>query len=462
MVVPGGGPRTALVEQHPPQKLVKLLDLNLSDAGGGKDELLKVVDKILKYSVNTWDQGFLDKLYASTNAVGVVAELILAVLNTNLHVYQVSPALTVVEKTVTQRLAKMFGFSGTHAGGVSTQGGSGSNLTALIIARNTLYPDSKVNGNGIHKFDLFTSVHGHYSLEKAAQMIGLGSSAVITVPVDEKGAMITEALERLINKSKESGRTPLFINATAGTTVLGSYDPFTEISAISRRHNLWMHIDGAWGGPVVFSPTHRHKLDGCHLADSLALNPHKMLNAPVTCSILLGQDLRQFHRANTLPAGYLFHSNEDDADQEVWDLADLTPQCGRRGDSFKLALSWIYHGASGFAQQIDHGFEIASYFASKVSQHKDLVLVSQNPPPLFQVCFYYAPNGRVSEVPEENTKVTANIVQRLITKGFMVDYAPGELGSFFRVVVNVQTRKGTVDGLMKAILETAVEKDPRA
>ena len=374
--------------------------------------------------------------------------------------YQVSPALTVVEKTTTRALAKLFGFNGTHAGGVSTQGGSGSNLTALIIARNTLYPETKVNGNGTHKFDLFTSIHGHYSLEKAAQMIGLGSSAVVSVPVDECGSMIPEALEELITKSKESGRTPLFINATAGTTVLGSYDPFTAISAISRRHNLWMHIDGAWGGPVIFSPTHRHKLAGCHLADSLALNPHKMLNAPVTCSILLGQDLRQFHRANTLPAGYLFHSSDgDDADREVWDLADLTPQCGRRGDSLKLALSWIYHGSSGFAQQIDHGHEIAAYFASQVAANPNFVLVSQNPPPLFQVCFYYAPDGKVNAVPEENTMVTAEIVQKLIRKGFMVDYAPGELGSFFRVVVNVQTRKGTVDGLIKAILETANEKN---
>ncbi len=375
---------------------------------------------------------------------------------TQLHVYQVSPALTIIEKTTTARLAKLFGFSGPHAGGVSTQGGSGSNLTALIIARNTLFPATKVNGNGSHRFALFTSSHGHYSLEKAAQMIGMGSSAVISVPVDETGAMIPVALEALIHKAKDEGKTPFFINATAGTTVLGSYDPFTKISAISRRHNLWMHIDGAWGGPVIFSPTHKHKLAGSHLADSLAMNPHKMLNAPVTCSILLGQDLRQFHRANTLPAGYLFHSNdESEGDHEVWDLADLTPQCGRRGDSLKLALSWTYYGSSGYAAQIDHGFEVAGYFAEKVADNKDFVLVSQNPPPLFQVCFYYAPGGKICNLPEENTKMTADIVSKLILKGFMVDYAPGDLGSFFRVVVNVQTRKSTVDGLIKAIIETA-------
>jgi glutamate decarboxylase len=376
-----------------------------------------------------------------------------------LHVYQVSPALTVIEKKTTTRLAHLFGFTGPHAGGVSTQGGSGSNLTALVIARNTLYPETKINGNGTHNFVIFTSDHGHYSFEKAAQMIGLGSSAVICVPVDDAGSMIPAELEALIIRSKEQGKTPLFINATAGTTVLGSFDPFEAISAIARRHKLWMHIDGAWGGSVIFSERHRYKLQGSQLADSLAMNPHKMLGAPATCSILLGQDLRQFHRANTLPAGYLFHSTDDaDGDREVWDLADLTPQCGRRGDSLKLALSWIYYGSSGYEKQIDNAFEVAAYFARKVKADSDFVLVSQDPPPCLQVAFYYAPGGKgIFPVPEDNTKLTADIVGKLTLRGFMVDYAPGEKGSFFRVVVNIQTRRGTVDGLLKAIADCAEE-----
>lgn len=290
-------------------------------------------------------------------------------------------------------------------------------------------------------------------------MIGLGSDGAVSVPIDDLGCMIPSELERMIIADKDAGKTPLFVNATAGTTVLGSYDPFAAISAIARKHGLWMHIDGAWGGAVIFSPTHRHKLAGSHLADSLAINPHKMLGAPVTCSILVGQDLRQFHRANTLPAGYLFHATDDsEGDREVWDLADLTPQCGRRGDSLKLALSWIYYGAEGYGRQIDAAFAVAAYFAGRVRDSPELVLVSQDPPPCLQVCFYYAPNGRgIHLVPEENTRLTARLVERLILKGFMVDYAPGDKGSFFRVVVNVQTRKGTVDGLLKAILETGQE-----
>ena len=271
---------------------------------------------------------------------------------------------------------------------------------------------------------MFTSAHVHYSLEKAAQMTGLGTDAVIPVPVDAQGRIIPKELEKLVAKAKQEGKTPFYVNATAGTTVLGSFDPYTEISAICKKHNLWFHIDGSWGGPLIFSQKQKHKLEGADLADSIAINPHKMLGVPITCSFLLSPDLRTFHRANTLPAGYLFHS-DDQASEEVWDLADLTLQCGRRGDALKLALSWIYYGNSGFEAQIDNAFDTTAYFVRLLKESKYFVLVSEDPPPCLQVCFYYAPNGVLAKEGKENTRVTSEIVRRLIPRGFMVDYAPG-------------------------------------
>lgn len=360
-----------------------------------------------------------------------------------------SPALTVIEKTTAKAFANLFGFNDTYAGGIVTQGGSASNTTSIIIARNNLFPETKSAGNGNHKFVLFTSAHGHYSLEKAAQMCGLGTDNVWSVPVDVQGRMIPSELERLVVRAKDEGKTPLYVNATAGTTVLGSFDPFSEIAAVCKKHELWFHIDGSWGGSVAFSEKQNHKLSGANLANSIAVNPHKMLGVPITCSFLLSPDLRTFHKANTLPAGYLFHNNS--ASDEVWDLADLTLQCGRRGDALKLALSWIYYGSKGLGAQIDSSFDIAAYLAAEVERKSDFVLVSENPPPCLQVCFYYAPKGSLREDKSENTRTTSEIVQALISRGYMVDYAPGEKGSFFRVVINNQTRKGTVDGLILAI-----------
>jgi len=384
------------------------------------------------------------------------------------HVYQVSPALSVIEKHTAKTFASLYGFTGPRAGGVTCQGGSASNLTSIVIARNALYPESKTQGNACasEPFVLFTSEHGHYSVEKAAVTCGFGSSAVWTVAVDEAGRMDPSALRDRIVQAKAEGKTPLYVNATAGTTVLGSFDPFEAVSAVCREFGVWMHIDASWGGSAIFSTKHRSKLAGAHLADSLTVNPHKMMNVPVTCSFLLGPDMSVFHKANTLPAGYLFHGPTEPNgvngtngvngahavhEPEVWDLADLTLQCGRRADSLKLALSWIYYGTAGFERQVDGAFELAAYLADEIERRQDFVLLSENPPPCLQVCFYYAPGGILPDDVEGNTRRTRYMVERLVGRGFMVDFAPGDKGSFFRIVVNCQTLRSTVDGLIKAL-----------
>ncbi|KAI2478529.1 Glutamate decarboxylase 1 [Pyrenophora tritici-repentis] len=467
--ISGGGPRTVLVEHHPPKKLESLLaqELEIDNAGTekeggedqGKDGLVKLVSSILKYSVNTWDQGFLDKLYASTNAVGVVSELLLAVLNTNAHVYTVSPVLTLIEKRTTTYLASLFSLPSSTSGGLTLPGGSASNSTAITLARNTLYPLTKTEGNASFNFTLFTSEHGHYSIEKAANILGFGTKNVITVPVDENGCMIPSALEQKINESRQRGETPLFLNATAGTTVHGSFDPFSALADICKKENIWFHIDGSWGGSVVFSPKYRaSRLAGAELADSITINPHKMLGTPMTCSFLLARDMNQMHKALTLPAGYLFHGSTDSVDaQDIYDLGDLSPQCGRRADSLKLFLALKYYGPEHFARLVETAYERAEYLLSKVNESENLVAISPEPLPCLQVCFHYAKGGVLGEDKKGNSRTTTEIAQRLVRRGFMVDFAPGERGKFFRVVVNGGTLVDTLDGLVKAIEESGRE-----
>lgn len=348
----------------------------------------------------------------------------------------------------------MFGFSGPDAGGITCQGGSSSNLTSLIVARNTLYPDSRTAGNAARDFVIFTSAHGHYSVEKNAMISGMGSSSVWSVPVDEAGRIKPDLLREMVIRAKTEGKTPFYVNATAGTTVRGSYDPFDEISAICKEHGLWMHIDASFGGPVIFSKKHSWKLKGSHLADSLTVNPHKMMHVPTTCSFLLGPDMGIFNRANTTSAGYLFHGSADD---QVWDMADLSLQCGRRSDALKLALAWQYYGTDGFERQIDAAFDVAEHLFNLIRESPCLELVSPELPSCLQVCFYFAPGGEMSGDKAVNTERTATIVRRLIPRGFMVDFAPGDKGSFLRVVVNCLTQKTTIDGLVKAILEVGQE-----
>ncbi|KAF3916741.1 hypothetical protein ABW20_dc0107194 [Dactylellina cionopaga] len=479
---------STLVDYHPPEELSNILSstLALPLKPTGQQGLLSSVESILKYSVNPSAPGFLDKLYSAPVAPGVAADLILSVLNTNLHVYQVSPVLTLIEKHVAKSLAALFGLNGPRSGGISVQGGSASNTTSIVIARNTLYPKTKIEGNNADglKLVMFTSAHGHYSIEKAAQMCGFGSGAAIPVPVDKvTGRMIPSELERLVLEAKAKGQTPFYVNATAGSTVLGSFDPFAKIAEIAKKHNMWFHIDGAWGGSYVFSEKLKSQfLAGAELADSIAINPHKMMGVPVTCSFLLGKDMELFQKANTLRAGYLFHDT-DEGEEGVWkepyDLADLTLQCGRRGDSLKLFMAWQYYGTKGYEAMIENAHQVAAHMVYIVARHMDFKLVSTNPPPCLQVCFYYVPGGidvfgvregqvvppglemvgaseRETYIGKFNSKVTEGITRELVSRGFMIDFAPAlegreAEGKFFRAVVNIQTPRETVERLVNEI-----------
>jgi glutamate/tyrosine decarboxylase-like PLP-dependent enzyme len=327
----------------------------------------------------------MDKLYSATNAVGVISEYLLAILNTNVHVYQVSPVLTLIEKHTTRALAELVGFEDApHMGGISQNGGSASNSLSILVARNTKFPSTKTDGYGTLKFVLFTSEHGHYSVEKAAQMFGFGAHAVRSVPVDDQGSMIPSELSRLVKEAKFKGEIPFYVNATAGTTVLGSFDPFEELAKICKEEDLWLHVDGSYGGSVIFSEKlRRERMQGLNKVDSFAITPHKMLGVPVTCSFLVGRDMRQFYAANAIEAEYLFHQNNLDTD--MYDLGHFTPQCGRKGDALKLFLGWLFYGREGYSKKLEHAYDMANHLYKLLDWSPNFVLVSKLPLPCVSV-----------------------------------------------------------------------------
>jgi glutamate decarboxylase len=408
-----------------------------------------LIDKVLQYSVNTWNPGFLDKLYASNNPIGVISDIILSVLNTNSHVYTVSPVLSVLENFIGKKYAKLF-YKNETCGGLTFSGGSWSNITSLQIARSLKHPDTKLHGNQGKKFAVYTSKHCHYSVEKAAQLLGMGSNSVFKVDVNDDGTMKYTDLNDTIEKSKEQGYTPLYINATAGTTVFGSFDNFKEISKVAKTHDIWFHIDGSWGGNVIFSSAHKHFLEGCELSDSLTVNPHKMLGVPTTCSFLLLPNVGNFQKAMSLSAPYLFHGREND--EENFDLADGTMGCGRRADSFKFYMAWKYYGTKGFEQRVDHAYDIVWYFVDRIKQIAEFEVIHN--PSCLQVCFYYKPPGCKDT---DHTNITRYISRQLHTQGkYLVDFSPNPkgdaTGEFFRVVFNSPIlTSNVVDNLIEEI-----------
>ncbi|CAG8497804.1 16963_t:CDS:2 [Funneliformis caledonium] len=458
-------PGALVVEYKPPEELKTLIDLDLTYTGVGISGLMPLLHNVLRYSVNTWNPKFMDKLYAGTNPVGIITEMLITFLNANSHVYHVSPVLTLMENHVSEKLARLLGM-GEKSGGITCPGGAFSNQLAILTARNHMFPEIKTKGyyNFGKRLMLFTSDAGHYSIEKTAMALGLGIDSIVKVPYDDQGRMRPDELERSILQSLKRKETPFFVNATAGTTVLGAFDPLREIGKIAKRYNLWFHVDGSWGGSLIFSEKHKHLIDGSYLADTFVLNPHKLLGTPLQCSFLLASDRQIFQQSNSLGAKYLFHDNK-------YDLGDGTVGCGRRPDAIKLFIGWKIFGIMGYKQRIEHAFSMAGYLTNLIKNNDRFKMVLETPPSL-QICFWYIPKG-MKVYGQEEREIEINKYQiwkeklSLVTKGihkiiqergrFLFDYSPFELNGrelplFFRVVINAPSiNEHHLDELVKEV-----------
>ncbi|PWN49483.1 PLP-dependent transferase [Violaceomyces palustris] len=454
------------------------VSLDLPDYGSVKDgdkKLLDSIQLVLENSVNPWTGRFLDKLYSANTPVGVCADLILSVLNANAHVMSASPMLSLAEEKCVEGLCEMFGFNDTPDG-LTMPGGSSANTLAVQTALANIFPPFREQGLlGISEllFEkygrvgkaarplIFTSDQSHYSLDKAAISAGLGLSSVIKVPCDHTGRMDPAALSRLINDSISEGLgTPFFVNATSGSTVLGSFDDLRSISAIARRHGCWLHVDGSWGGPIIFSPTRAHSslMDGSELADSITINPHKLLNVPLQCSFLLVRRGKALS-ANTLDAGYLFHSK--DARENA---AMKTMGCGRRGDALKFWLYWVRFGKEGLGKHVDAGLRLANDVVEAIRDEPRLELGPLAEPLFLQVCFRPKPprdhkgvEPPSVEVRSKATRYVHNVLKE--RRRFAVDFAPlpGGIGDFIRLVVHPRTKREDLEELIEEVASIGEE-----
>ncbi|XP_010077666.1 PREDICTED: acidic amino acid decarboxylase GADL1-like, partial [Pterocles gutturalis] len=200
----------------------------------------------------------------------------------------------------------------------------------------------------------------HYSMKKAASFLGIGTENVYFIKTDERGKMIPEELEKQVQRARKEGSAPFLVCATAGTTVLGAFDPLDKIADICEKHDLWLHVDASWGGSALISRKHRRLLHGIHRADSVAWNPHKMLLAGIQCCALLVKDnsglLKKCYSAK---AAYLFQ--QDKFYDVSYDTGDKSIQCSRRPDAFKFWLMWKALGTTGLEERVNRALALARY-----------------------------------------------------------------------------------------------------
>lgn len=321
--------------------------------------------------------------------MAALCDLVAALTNQAMAVYETGPTATMLEQQVLRWLAEAIGW--TAADGVLTSGGAQANLTALLAARQRM-AGWDVWQNGVAAgppLRLFASAHAHYSVARAAGIMGLGAEAVVKIAADDMGRMQPAALREAHRCSQSRGERIVAVVATAGTTSTGSIDPLAEIGAYCRGQGLWLHVDGAHGASALLSDTHRDTLRGIELADSVVWDGHKLLYMPAPVSAVIFRNPQDSYAAFAQEASYLFQG--DSSADEAFNTSYRTLECTKRMMGLKLWAAFMLYGADGLGTLVDKVFSAARQFADKLDSAPDFELLL--PPQTNIVCFRHRPQN---------------------------------------------------------------------
>ncbi len=439
-----------LLEYHPPAELQELLELDRPAGQQDWDLLFDWIEKYLRYGVKTSSPAFLNRLWSGANPPSILAEMMVAATNTSADSYESAPVSILYEKHMIREMLRLAGF--THGEGQMTTGSSNANMVAMMCARNLLPERIKEDGlSGSRKLYAFVNKDAHYSMDKAANILGIGTGNLVKIPFNERGEMRVGELETAIRKVVREGGIPFFVGLTAGTTVRGAYDPIPEVLSLRDKYNFWLHVDGAWGGAAIMSDRLREKfMPRLNEVDSFTFDFHKMLGSALICNILLLNN--STHTLGTaLAAGDTSYLFRDSDDNEVLDLGSVSLQCARRVDGLKMFLDWKFYGKEGFGKRVEHYLDLITYAGELVRSTPELELVA--PRTSFNLCFRY-------KVPEGNAEAfNRRLRNALYHRGQgLVAIAYVEKKLVLRLVIsNTQVTRETLEELFDRLVSIGRE-----
>uniref|UniRef100_A0A8C5R987 Glutamate decarboxylase 1 n=1 Tax=Leptobrachium leishanense TaxID=445787 RepID=A0A8C5R987_9ANUR len=449
---------TKVLDFHHPHQLLEGIEgfnLELSDNPESLEQILVDCRDTLKYGVRTGHPRFFNQLSTGLDIIGLAGEWLTSTANTNMFTYEIAPVFVLMEQITLRKMREIIGWSAKEGDGIFSPGGAISNMYSIMCARYKYFPEVKTKGMAaVPKLLIFTSEHSHYSMKKAGAALGFGTENVILVKI---------AVQHYGSLRVLQGHVPLYVNATAGTTVYGAFDPIQEIADICEKYNLWLHVDAAWGGGLLMSRRHRHKLNGIERADSVTWNPHKMMGVLLQCSAILLREKGILQGCNQMCAGYLF---QPDKQYDIsYDTGDKAIQCGRHVDIFKFWLMWKAKGTEGFEAQINKCLELSEYLYSKICNREEFEMVFKGEPEHTNVCFWYIPPSlrgmpNSDERQQKLHKVAPKIKALMMESGTtMVGYQPqGDKANFFRMIIsNPAATKSDIDFLIEEIERLGLE-----
>ena len=390
----------------------------------------------------------------------LASEVVISTLNQSMDSFDQAPIATVAEQKLIRWLCSEMAFPPTSSGTFTT-GGSQSNYMGLLLARehclqkhwqwsaqrSGLPPDAR-------RLRILCSEVAHFTVEKSAAQLGLGTDSVVKVAVDDDFRMTPGVLTQALHSLAERDFFPMAVVATAGTTDFGSIDPLSEIASIAHAANAWLHVDAAYGGALLFSPQYRSKLAGIDAADSVSIDFHKLFWQPIPCSAFLVRNADHLELIK-MHADYLNPEQHEDAG--IPNLVTTSLLTSRRFDALKLWISFQALGREKLASLIDRTIALASHAADVIQRTPALELVAR--PAISTVVFRYVPKSGDTE------KINAAIPSRLFERGTAVlghtrvrerqclkftcmnpTAAESDLEAVIRLVVNEGTRLETEAG----------------
>ncbi len=392
-----------LRKANKPHELQKKFPLKTQLEGVSSQEIISILEQVIDQSVITNHPYFMNQMFGKTQPISFLADILIAMLNTSIYTYEVAPVFSLIEKELISNLGKKVWGEGT-GDGVFTAGGSMSNMNALFLARQNYNETLKQTGlSGEKAFSIFVSDQAHYSFIKGVNFLGFGMDSLVKIKSNANATINVASLKEAIATEKAKGRHPLMLIAIAGTTISGTYDPLEQLAKIAQDHNMWYHIDAAYGGALLFSDREKARLKGIHHADSVSWNFHKVMGMSLSTSSLLTKEKGLLNKAFNVKAGYLFH--EEDYD---FDLGQKSLQGGRRPDAFKLWLQWKYIGDKGLAEHVEKLRDASLFLAESITKTKQLELYQK--PQSGIVLFRYLADGKSKAALNElNIQIRENL-----------------------------------------------------
>lgn len=424
----------------------------LPDEAAVPDAVFEQLGGFISNSLAVSHPNSIAHLHSPPLLAALAAEVVISAMNQSLDSFDLGPVATMLELKYVQWLASEAGLPAS-AGGTFTTGGTQSNFMGLLLARDAFLKSRfqwLAQKRGLPpqatRMRVLCSEVAHFTVEKSAAQLGLGTDAVVRVPVDDAFRMQPESLRRALDEMRDQELLPFAIVATAGTTDFGSVDPLPEIAALAQSVGAWLHVDAAYAGALLFSSQHREKLQGIALADSLSIDFHKLFWQPIPAGAFLLRDAAHF-KLFELHADYL--NPEAHEAQGIPDLVTKSLLTSRRFDVLKPWLSFQLLGRRKLGAMIDRTIELAVCAADAVRRTSSLELV--HGASLSTVVFRYRATG-----PEvEADALNAALRQHLFDQGIAVigQTRVGGRQCLKLTCMNPAVTDAQIDGLVVTIAE---------